>query len=110
MNIEKQVTVMTDISQREEKSAKVFSADMTLEQLYSCFPDFKNGNLHTVFNDKRIKHVVVCLYENHAGREKRRIGGFMDKTTGKDELMGIVKNVAHSLGIGITRSLEILQP
>ena len=110
MAIEKQVTIMTDISQRETQNAKVISADMTLDILYDCFPDLTEGKFKTLFEDKRVKHVVICIYENLKGESKRRMGGLHKKANGKEEIMDVVKDVAHSLGIDITRSLELIRP
>ena len=45
MDIKKQFTVITDLSQREETNAKVFSSDMTLEMVYEFFPDLRGGDM-----------------------------------------------------------------
>jgi len=109
MEIEKQVTFIENISQREEQNANVCSVDLTLNKLYECCPDLKTGQINTLFEDERINHIFICVYENFKGEGKRRIGGMHKKTESNEELMDIVKKVTESLGIKITRSLELLQ-
>ena len=109
MEIEKQVTFMENMSQRKEQNARLFSSDITLNNLYECCPDLKTGQINTLFEDERINHIFICFYENFKGEGKRRIGGMRKKTESNEELMDIVKKVAESLGIKITRSLELLQ-
>ena len=56
-----------------------------------------------------VLHVFVCIFENYAGQNKRRIGGLAEKAKSKEDLMEIVNVMSETLGIKITRSLEIVQ-
>jgi hypothetical protein len=102
--VKKQV-IIGYVNRKETKNEKIFIGDLYLDDLMAM-GDFKSGQFKTVWNTDSIKSLTIAIFENDKGEIKRRIAGGLDHLTTEQGLASF-KELAKSLGVTITRALEI---
>ena len=105
MSKEKKQVIIGHLSLKEEKNERILIADLSLDDLTEM-GDFKSGQFKTIWNNDLIKSLTIAIYDNEKGETKRRIGAGSERLTTEQGLAAF-KEMAESLGVTITRTLEI---
>ena len=104
--IKKLVTLMTGLDQRKKTDyAKAASGEMTLQKLCEFDNEFKSSAaLKALFKNDDVKHIIICIYNDMNGDQRRRMCGSVDDdlSTIKDQ----ITDVANSLNANVDRILE----
>ena len=99
--------VLFKIDQRKKVNSEMIIADMKLKELCRV-GDFKKGSIPMLYKNDSIKSIVIAIYKNKKGEQKRRIASlpkWLDKKEGVEQ----ARMVAMSLGIEVERTLEVLE-
>ena len=100
---------MEGFSQKKTTNGQCLSMDSDYPSFLKHFPGFADSvTLKSLFASPGCQQITICVYENLKGEEKRRIGGSSRKLNNIEEIRQNMMEMAKTLGIEITRALEVL--
>ena len=108
----KHFTIMHGLDQRKKVPyCPAAHGKMPIEAVIEIEPDLEHSiPLKTLYDDSKVKHIIICIYWNENGEQKRRIAGMGFVPKDDEQVKEIMSEVADSIGIHLDRSLTLVNP
>lgn len=101
--------ILFECDLREETNSSMMIFESCLEELVSIDEEIgRSPGIAALYENPDVKSIAVCLYFDLDGTLKRRMGAIYRKLE-KDEALAAAKEMLSTLGVKLTRTLELVK-